>query len=543
MKYAFGSFELDVRRQTLSRGEIVLHVPHRVFATLYLLVANHDRDVTKDELLQKVWRGNVVGDDSLTAAVREARRLVGDDGRSQRMIRTLHGVGYRWVGEARLLEGGSRAALPGLVLEDEAQEGMAQIRRTGRPSIAVLPFAVLTSVEECGLLGDAVAAELIGGLARLAWLKVIARGSSFRFHEPAPDPAAVARLLDVRYVLSGTIERNGSRLEISVELARTLDAVVIWSERFAGRIDDVHDIRAHILAAAIAALELRIPAEEARAALTMAVENLDAWAEFHIGLRHLYRYNLRDMDLAEARFEAALAREPGFARAHAGLSFIAFQRAFMHVTGNRERAIDEAAAHAARSLELDPLDPFGNYCMGRASWISGDLESASVWARRSFAAAPGYAHGHYLYAMMDLYSGGTEMARRESATSLSMSPIDPLSYGMLATHASALIGEGAFEAAVAWSEEAALRPEAHYLIDMIAAAANELAGRPGRAEFWARRIRRRRPDATGADFFESFQYRECLTQQNLSGAFCRLGFSGGRTAESAAARNSETVSA
>lgn len=543
MKYAFGSFELDVRRQTLSRSGIVLQVPHRVFSTLYLLVANHDRDVTKDELLQKVWRGHFVGDDSLTAAVREARRLVGDDGRSQRMIRTLHGVGYRWVGEARLLAGDSRAALPGLLFEDEGQEGSSRIRRNGNPSIAILPFAVLTSAQECGLLGDAVAAELIGELARLAWLKVIARGSSFRFREPNPDPAAVARLLDVRYILSGTIECSGFRLEISVELARTLDAVVIWSERFSGRIDDVHDIRAHILTATIAALELRIPAEEARVALTMAPENLDAWAEFHIGLRHLYRYNRRDMDLAEARFKAALLREPGFARAHAGLSFIAFQRAFMHVTGNREHAIVEAAAHAERSLELDPLDPFGNYCMGRASWISGDLESASVWARRSFAASPSYAHGHYLYAMMDLYSGGTEMARCESATSLGMSPIDPLSYGMLATHASALIGEGAFEAAVAWSEEAALRPEAHYLIDMIAAAANELAGRPRRAEFWTRRIRGRRPDATGTDFFESFQYRECPAQKNLSGAFCRLGLSDGCTIGSAPGRNSARVSA
>jgi hypothetical protein len=95
---------------------------------------------------------------------------------------------------------------------------------------------------------------------------------------------------------------------------------------------------------------------------------------------------------------------------------------------------------------------------------------------------------------------------------------------MLATHASALIGQDRFEEGATWSELAASRPEAHYLIDMIAAAANELTGNLRRAEFWATKVRRRRPDANGADFFESFQYRDCETKANLSRSFDRLGF-------------------
>ena len=502
MKYVFGDFELDIGRQELANGDTVQRLPQRIFDTLYVLIAHRDRTVSKDEIAEKVWHGRAVTDDSVSAAIKEARHQVGDDGTSQRIIRTQHGIGFRWVAEARLKDAGGQAAIWTASQGGAPRESKSQTTGAGRPSIAVLPFSVATTRGRTALLGDAVAAEVITELAKLRWLRVIARGSSFRFRERDPDPQAVANLLNVRYTLAGVIEVRDRGLEVLLELARTSDGTVIWSDRITGPPREINELRSRIVAAIISALEVRIPAEEARVALSRAPEDLDAWGEFHIGLSHLYRYNLGDMARAKAHFEAAIARNSGFARAHAGLSFIAFQQAFMHFSQERERSVAEAADHAERSLSLDPLDPFGNYCMGRASWIAGDLESAKLWSKRSYEISPSYAHGHYLYAMMDLYAGGTETALTESAASLTLSPLDPLSYGMLATHASALIGQDRFEEGATWSELAASRPEAHYLIDMIAAAANEMTGNAKRAEFWATRVRRRRPDASGADFFE-----------------------------------------
>ncbi len=91
----------------------------------------------------------------------------------------------------------------------------------------------------------------------------------------------------------------------------------------------MHEIRRRIVAEVIGALELHVPLNEAQAARLLAANELDAWGEFHLGLQHLYRFNSGDNLIAEARFRNAIAREPGLARAHAGLSFVAFQTAFM----------------------------------------------------------------------------------------------------------------------------------------------------------------------------------------------------------------------
>ena len=524
MRYAFEEFELDVARQELVHDGLVRRLPQRLFNSLYLLISNSDRAISKDEFVEKVWHGRAVTDDSISAAIRDLRRLLGDDGTAQCMIRTQHGFGFRWVAETKLGKDSSSVALVRGAGRPEEPTSDVQDAEDGRPSIAVLPFRDFGPDGETGLLGDAIPAELIAEMARMRWLRVMARGSSFRFREADPDPGVVGQMLNVRYALTGLIERCSRDLAVSLELARTMDGSVIWTETLNAPIDDVHDMRRQIISRVVSALDLCVTAEEAKRALARPPENLDAWGEFHIGLRHLYRYNLKDMALARSHFEAALSKERDFARAHAGLSFIAFQQAFMHYGQDRGAAVAQSLDHGERGLSLDPLDPFCNYCLARAFWAEGDLDRAKEWSRRSFEISPSYAHGHYLYSMMDLYSGGTSTALGESSVALGLSPVDPLSYGMLATHASALIGCGDLEAAATWAERAASRPEAHYLIHMIAAAANDLAGNAERAAFWADRARRRRPDAGSMDFFEAFHYRDCETRSGLSRAFRRLGF-------------------
>src|SRR5690606_18416675 len=126
---------------------------------------------------------------------------------------------------------------------------------------------------------------------RLRWLFVIARGSSFRFRSADPDVCEIGHALNVRYCLTGLVEMQGAKVTVAVELADTRDGSVVWGDRFVTPLDGLHALRAEIVNTIVTALEIQIPANEARAARLTSPENLDAWSAFHLGLQHVHRFN------------------------------------------------------------------------------------------------------------------------------------------------------------------------------------------------------------------------------------------------------------
>ena len=103
MIYAFDDCQLDLGAHELTRAGRPVPLERQVFALLELLVENGDRLVSRDEIIDRVWGGRIVSEAALSSRVKSARAAIGDDGRAQRLIRTHHGVGYRFVGELRVL--------------------------------------------------------------------------------------------------------------------------------------------------------------------------------------------------------------------------------------------------------------------------------------------------------------------------------------------------------------------------------------------------------------------------------------------------------
>ena len=526
MIYKFGQFELDLATVELRMGDKAISLEPQVFALLALLVENSERLVSKDEIIEKVWDGRIVTDAAVASRVKSARQALGDDGKSQLFIRTIHGQGYRFVANARAVES-SAAAVHGSA-ENEADASVAdlvqRLDRISRPSLAVLPFRFVAGDERYAALASALPDELITDLARLHWLLVTARGSSFRLRTPDADFGDIGRLLGVRYCLSGTIEAAADRLIVIVELVDTADGAVIWADRFSGRVDDVHAMREQIRSQVLVALEIRIPLHEASLARLAAVENLDAWSAYHLGLQHIYRFNRVDNGAATALFQRAVAVDPTFARAHAGLSFVHFQSAFMHYTDDLASAISQARRYAERGIELDPLDPFVNFTMGRTYWLQGDLETSLGWLERATDISPHYAQGIYARAWTEALSGRTIDARQHVDLAMRLSPLDPLHYAMLATKSFTHMAMGEDVQAAHWAERAARSPGAHVLIAMIAAAAHTFAGDTARAAFWAANVRERNDALTREDFFRAFPMKSDPMRARVDGALVSAGF-------------------
>ena len=393
-----------------------------------------------------------------------------------------------------------------------------------RPSIAVLPFRLVGGGGPYDAIADALPHELIAELARVRWLFVTARGSSFRLRAPDLDLIEAGRLLGVRYCVSGAVAVAGTDLAITVELVDTRDGGIVWAERFAGAVDDVHGFREEIRSRIVAALEIQIPLHEALHARLTVTEDLDAWSAYHKGLQHMYRFNRKDNAAAMALFEHAVLKDPAFARAHAGLSFLHFQTAFLRHTDDRAREIDLARRTAERGLELDPLDPFVNFTMGRTFWLTGDLERSLTWLERSTSISPSFAQGIYARAWTEALSERALEGRRHADLAMQLSPLDPLYYAMVGTRAFTHMEQCEDKEAAEWAERAARQPNAHALIGMIAVAAHALAEDDARAAFWSADVRGRHPALTRVDFFRSFPMKADRMRKRVSTALARFGF-------------------
>ncbi len=518
MIYRFGPFELDTAKVELRSGGEVCSVEPQVFALLALLVDNRERLVSKDEIIEKVWDGRVVSEAAVASRIKSARKVLGDDGKTQQFIKTIHRQGFRFVADAKLAgagvadQGGGKAA------------GQAA-DQISRPSIAVLPFRSIGAAGGAyASIADALPHELITELSRLRWLFVTARGSSFRLRGSDADIGEIGRLLDVRYCLSGTVEIEGASLSVTVELIDTRDGGVVWADHFAGSIDDVHQIRQDIRSKILAALEIQIPLHEAALARLTVTENLDAWSSYHLGLQHMYRFNRKDNAAAAALFQQAVTRDPNFARAHAGLSFVHFQTAFMHYSDDLTGEIALARRFAVRGLELDPIDPFVNFTMGRTFWLEGDLQSSLAWLERATSISPNYAQGIYARAWTESLAGRGLDGRRHVDLAMRLSPLDPLYYAMLATRAFTHMVMGEDAEAANWAERAARSPGAHVLIALIAVAAHALGGDEIRAASWAANVRSRNPALNRSNFFRAFPMQSEATGTRISNALARFGF-------------------
>jgi DNA-binding winged helix-turn-helix (wHTH) protein len=515
MILAFGQFELDTDRVELRADGAAVALEPQVFALLRFLIENRDRMVSKDEIVDAVWGGRIVSDSAVTSRIKSVRQAVGDDGRAQRIIRTVHGRGFRFVADVTAAPQVSVAPEPAPIVVEEAV--------TSRPSIAVLPFRLVGVADPAFPIADALPHDLITELSRLHWLFVIARASSFRFRGSDTTLDRVRTELNVRYCLTGVVEILGEAMSVSVELSDLRDKGIVWSERSRANIGAVHEIRDEIVSAVTGAVEVRIPLNEARRAQLTSPANLDAWSAYHLGLHHMYRFNKADNETATSYFERAVAMEPGFARAYAGLSFTQFQNAFMRYTEGAE-ASKLAEHYAAQSLERDPMDPFGHFTMGRTFWIRGDLESSLPWLERANALNPNYAQARYSRGWTEALLGNAKSSHANIDAAFALSPLDPMLYGMYGVRALSHLVQGKSDQAVDWAERAANAPGAHALIAMIAVVAHGLNANDERARSWAQSAHARAQHLNSDDFLRAFPFRDPLTRARISETLKRYGF-------------------
>jgi DNA-binding winged helix-turn-helix (wHTH) protein/Tfp pilus assembly protein PilF len=430
--YRFAGLELDTSRFQVRRGGEVLPVQPQVFDVLHYLVANHDRIVSKDELLAKVWNRRVVSEATLSSRIKAVRQLIGDTGKEQRLLLTMRHRGFRYVGpvEAELPDARQIASAVTMMPRTASApaSGQATTTTTNPPtSIAVLPFEVLGgkgTSERHAHVGQGIAADIIGLLSRHQWLTVIARGSSFAV-DPRLTPRQVGAVLGVGYLLTGRTRWGESGGRIDAELVDCDTGRLLWHHDYVVEDVRVESVLEDIALRIAATIEPKLEQLERFKTDRKRPEEFQAWDCCHRAFWHLYHFTPDDLAIAKTWFEKALAFDPNLARAHAGLAYAWLQLAFYGEPSQRPDALNQALAHSQAAVALEPHDAFNRFALGRSLCLSCRYPEAeaellqAIEANRSFAQA--YFALAFCYTVWDKPAEALPLYER----AVRLSPQDP----------------------------------------------------------------------------------------------------------------------
>ncbi len=337
--YFFDRFEVRSAERLLLVDGKPATIGARAFDVLLCLLAHCDRVITKSEILEIVWPGLVVEENNLTVQISALRKLLG-----QQAITTIAGRGYRFSFEVR-----QAAASP----LDEIKR--APTLYTDRPTIAVLPFNVLSDDPHVNLLANGLTEDVIALLARVSGFLLISHASSFAFRGQQASLPEVAHQLGVRFVVEGSVRPVGDVLRISTQLTDAASGHVLWSGRFDSYPDAAVDLQEEIARGIISQLEPELRRAEIAHVRRQRPENQDAWAHYHQAVGAIALKGWGEDAMAEARshLQQCVELDPSFGLGHAQYALLTALAGKIGVLSESSSMRAGALNAANRAIELD----------------------------------------------------------------------------------------------------------------------------------------------------------------------------------------------
>jgi len=289
-------------------------------------------------------------------------------------------------------------------------------------SVAVLPFANMSSDPEQEYFCEGMAEEVINALGTIEGFRVAARSSAFRFTGKALDIQDVGNQLKVKSVLEGSVRTAGNRVRVTVQLVDVDNGFQIWSERYDRGMEDIFAIQDEISESIVHALRVQL-GSVGHEDISRPSASIEAYHHYLKGLHNWYKREQGSLQKAADFFEQAVAVDPDYASAHAGLAISYCSLAFYGMNPATARA--RASAAAERAAALAPGLAEVHAALGMcASWLAFDWETAEREYKLALEANPSYALASIWYGMML-----ATLSRHDEAIALATRAreVDPLS--------------------------------------------------------------------------------------------------------------------
>jgi adenylate cyclase len=320
-----------------------------------------------------------------------------------------------------------------------------------RPTLAVLPFRTISGTDDDSYYGEGITDAIITGLSRNRSLYVIARNSTLRYRTGGKDLRQIASELDVRYLLDGSVQRQGTRLRINTELTDIVGNLSIWAQRYEGSTDDLFEFQDRIASSILSSIEPRVRAVETARVGDRPTESLDA---FHCVLRAmslLYIFTAESSEEAGELLERAIVLDPSYAQAHA---YLAWWLNFRIGEGrSQDRDADRARALiiSQRAIELDRDDPFALAVAGHTLSFTGKspVEALDLFDQ-ALALNQNSAFAWGLSALTLAYLGRADEAQERLQNVWRLNPFDPLNFYFWIVAGIAEFVAGRYDEAIVW---------------------------------------------------------------------------------------------
>jgi len=242
---------------------------------------------------------------------------------------------------------------PTLIFQSTApNESPTESFQTKTASIAVLPFANMSSEAENEYFCDGLAEELSNGLAKIENLKVAARTSAFSFRNKNVNVGEIGRALNVNSVLEGSVGKSGNRLRIFTQLVSVADGYNLWSERYDREIKDIFDVQDEIALAVVEALKVKLLGKTKSAVFKRQTDSTEAYELYLKGCFHRGKGGTESRKKAIDFFQKAIAIDPHYAPAYAELSF-SYRVLISGGTLDPNEFTPKVEAMVMKALELD----------------------------------------------------------------------------------------------------------------------------------------------------------------------------------------------
>jgi TolB-like protein/DNA-binding winged helix-turn-helix (wHTH) protein/Flp pilus assembly protein TadD len=456
--YRFDDFLADPETWRLSRGGQEIHLEPVVLELLIYLIAHCERLVTRQELMDTVWGDTVISESALTKAVARLREALDDDPAAPRYLETVRSKGYRFVGNVEEIEhqGGpgspsrktrARTARRGLLAgaamvilvvlavfwtrtpwQDTPQNEPIQ-------SLAVLPLSNLTGDPEQDYYVDGIQEILITELSQLPGLRVTSRQSTKRYRDSQLPATDIAKELSVDALVEGSLLRDGSRIEVSIQLIHGRSDEHLWAERYArdtSRVFDLVSDMARAIGTEIVSATAPPGSQMPDHGLTGPVDPraIEAYA---LGLMHMDRITSDGIRFAIERFQEAASIEPEFVLAWGHLA-VAYAMQGMRGFAPPRESIEQARAAALRAIEVDSESYIGHSSIGWVRLWTGDLNRGCESLKEALRLNPSDPYVIHGDADCLMFAGHMDESIARMRELVTISPFSVIHRGALVYH-------------------------------------------------------------------------------------------------------------
>lgn len=299
----------------------------------------------------------------------------------------------------------------------------------GKPSIAVLPFDNLSAAPDQSYFADGITEDLITDLSKVGGLVVIARNSTFQYKGKARDAREIGKVLGARYLLEGSVRRNGDQVRVNAQLIDAVTGAHVWADRFDGTHAGIFALQETIARAVVKALAVEITGDESQRVANRGTGNAQAYDVFLRGWQHYLHQTPDEFRAAIADFRNATKIDPSYARAWAALAAVyweSYTRYWAEAVGLPRHSNFEAEQFLSKAMR----DPVSLAYQVRSAMLlhNGQHEAAIGEAQRGIANDPNDADAYAALAGALTFAGRPTEGLDAIERAMKLNPHFPSTY-------------------------------------------------------------------------------------------------------------------